>query len=205
MRRWVCRGRRCRRRCATLTLLCSPHLSDWTLLTTPVLVAGATGDLGRRIVRELLVLDSRVRVLTRRGSGHARRLYGDDPRLEILEAEYTDRAALTAALTGMTTVVSAVSGTRSVIIDAQRALLVEAVAAGVARFIPSDYSSDYRSITVGSNRNFELRREFAASLDAAPIRATSILNGAFTDMLTGQAPLIVFKYARVLLASSPWW
>ena len=43
---------------------------------------------------------------------------------------------------------------------------------------------------------------FAASLDAAPIRATSILNGAFTDMLTGQAPLIVFKHARVLFWSS---
>ena len=114
-----------------------------------------------------------------------------------MEAEYTDPVALTAALTGMTTVVSVVSGTRPVIVDAQRSLLAAAVAAGVARFIPSDYSSDYRSITVGSNRNFELRREFAASLHPPPIRATSILNGAFTDMLTGQAPLIVFKYAPV--------
>ena len=107
-------------------------------MTTPVLVAGATGDLGRRIVRELLMLDSQVRVLTRPGSGNAQRLYGDDPRVEIVEAEYTDPAALTAALTGMMTVVSAVSGTRPVIVDAQRALLAAAVAAGVARFIPSD-------------------------------------------------------------------
>ncbi|RIJ43369.1 NmrA family protein, partial [Clavibacter lycopersici] len=30
----------------------------------PVVVAGATGDLGRRIVRELLAAGARVRVLT---------------------------------------------------------------------------------------------------------------------------------------------
>ena len=60
-----------------------------------------------------------------------------------------------------------ISGTRSVIVDAQRALLAATVAAGVPRFVPSDWSADYRSIDVGSNRNFELRREFAADVDAA--------------------------------------
>jgi nucleoside-diphosphate-sugar epimerase len=69
--------------------------------------------------------------------------------------------------------------------------------------VPSDYSSDYRRIAVGSNRNFELRREFAAGLDAADIRATSVLNGAFMDMLTGQAPMISFSGKRVLYWSSP--
>lgn len=139
-----------------------------------------------------------MRVLTRPGSGQAARLYGENPRVEIVEAHYTDPAALTAAVSGMTTVVSAVSGTRPVIIDAQQALLAAAVTASVPRFIPSDYSSDYRRIAIGSNRNFELRLEFAADVDAALIRATSILNGAFTDMLTGEAPLILFKQHRVL-------
>lgn len=171
-------------------------------MTTPVLVAGATGDLGARIVRELLLLDTHVRVLTRPGNSEAARLYGENPRVEIVGARYTDPTALTAAVSGMTTVVSAVSGTRPVIIDAQRALLAAAVTANVPRFIPSDYSSDYRRIALGSNRNFELRREFAADVDAAPIRATSILNGAFADMLTGEAPLILFKQHRVLFWSS---
>ena len=171
-------------------------------MTTPVLVAGGTGDLGRRIVRELLLLDTHVRVLTRPGNSGATRLYGENTRVEIVEARYTDPVALAAAVDGMTTVVSALSGTRPVIIDAQRALLAAAVTASVPRFIPSDYSSDYRRIAIRSNRNFELRREFAADVDAAPIRATSILNGAFTDMLTGEAPLILFKQHRVLYWSS---
>ena len=172
-------------------------------MTTPVLVAGATGDLGGRIVRELLSRNACVRVLTRPGSGTAVDRYGDDDRVEIAEVAYSDPAALESAMAGIETVVSAVSGTRSVIVDAQRTLLAAAVRAGVPRFIPSDYSSDYRSIAIGSNRNFELRREFAADVDAARIRATSVLNGAFTDMLTGQAPMISFSGRRVLYWSSP--
>ncbi|NIZ91890.1 NmrA family NAD(P)-binding protein [Kineococcus rubinsiae] len=169
---------------------------------TTTLVAGATGDLGRRIVRELLLRDARVRVLTRPGSATAAELFGDEPRVEVVTAAYSDSAALTAAATGADVVVSAVSGTRPVIVDAQRALLAAAVAAGVPRFVPSDYSADYRRITPGSNRNFELRREFAADLDAAPVRATSVLSGMFTDLLTGEAPMVLFGRRRVLFWGS---
>ncbi|WP_035773021.1 NmrA family NAD(P)-binding protein [Arthrobacter sp. Br18] len=172
-------------------------------MTTSILVAGATGDLGGRIVRELLSHDTRVRVLTRPGSGTARGQYGNNDRIDIVEAAYSDRSALTSALDGVETVISAVSGVRPVILDAQRALLAAALGAEVPRFIPSDFSSDYRRIALGSNRNFELRREFAAHLDAAPIKATSVLNGAFADMLTGQAPMISFKRRRVMFWSSP--
>ena len=171
-------------------------------MTTTILLAGATGDLGQRIARELLAHDVRLRVLTRPGSGTAAALFGDEGRVEIVVAPYSDHAALTDAARGADVVVSAVSGVRPVIVDAQRALLSAAVAAGVPRFVPSDYSADYRSITVGSNRNFELRREFAADVDAAPVRATSVLNGMFTDLLTGDAPMILFGRHKVLYWSS---
>lgn len=171
-------------------------------MSSTVLVAGATGDLGRRIVREILRLDARVRVLTRPGSRVAEELYGADERVDVVAADYSDLAALTAAVSGAGVVVSAVSGTRPVIVDAQRALLRAVVAAGVPRFIPSDYSADYRQITPGSNRNFELRRELAADVDAAPVRSTSVLNGMFTDLLVGDAPMILFGRRRVLFWSS---
>ncbi len=171
-------------------------------MTSTVLVAGATGDLGRRIVRELLGLDAQVRVLTRPGSSSADDLFGRDERVEVVAAAYSDHAALTAALAGADVVVSAVSGTRPVIVDAQRALLRAAVAAGVPRFVPSDYSADYRRISPGSNRNFELRRELAAEVDAAPVRATSVLNGMFAELLLDEAPMILFGRRRVLFWSS---
>ncbi|GAA0301835.1 NmrA family NAD(P)-binding protein [Kineococcus aurantiacus] len=170
-------------------------------MTSTVLVAGATGDLGHRIARELLHHDVRLRVLTRPG-GTATGALDGDPRVEVVTAAYSDHAALTAAASGADVVVSAVSGTRPVVVDAQRALLAAAVAAGVGRFVPSDYSADYRRTAPGTNRNFELRREFAAALDAAPLRATSVLNGMFTELLTGQAPMVLFGRRRVLFWSS---
>lgn len=171
-------------------------------MTTTVLVAGATGDLGSRISRELLHHDVRLRVLTRPGSSTAAERFGDDPRVEIVTADYADHDALVAAASGADVVVSAVSGLRPVIIDAQRALLAATVAAGVPRFLPSDYSADYRRLTPGTNRNLELRREFAADLDTAPIQATSVLNGMFTELLAGQAPMILRDRKRVLYWSS---
>lgn len=171
-------------------------------MTTTALVAGATGDLGHRIVRELRRHDVRVRVLTRPGSGADPAPFGADEGVEVVRAAYTDQAALTAAAEGTDVVVSAVSGVRPVILDAQRALLRATVAAGVRRFVPSDYSADYRRIGVGSNRNFELRREFAADVDAAPVRATSVLNGMFTELLVGEAPMVLLDRRKVLFWSS---
>jgi uncharacterized protein YbjT (DUF2867 family) len=167
-------------------------------MSTTILLAGATGDLGGRIARALLARGAVVRALVRPGAaadGVARlRSAG----AEVVEADYGDAAALRAACTGAACVVSALSGLRDVIVDAQTRLLEAAVSAGVPRFIPSDFAIDFTRLPAGSNRNLDLRREFKARLDGAPIAATSILNGAFTDMLTGVAPIILFKRRRVL-------
>lgn len=92
----------------------------------------------------------------------------------------------------------ALSGVRDVIVDAQTDLLDAAVAAGVPRFIPSDHCIDYVAIAPGSNRNLDLRRAFRERLDRAPIAATSVLNGMFADLLTGQAPVVLFPLRRVV-------
>ena len=94
--------------------------------------------------------------------------------------------------------VSALNGLGDVIVDAQSVLLGAAVRAGVPRFIPSDYSIDFTKLAPGSNRNLDLRREFHRRLDAAPIAATTIFNGAFMELLTAQMPMILFKRRRVL-------
>jgi hypothetical protein len=99
---------------------------------------------------------------------------------------------------GASCVVSALQGLRDVIVDAQAALLDAAVKAGVPRLIPSDYSIDFTLFPPGENRNLDLRREFHGRLDRAGISATTIFNGAFADMLTGQMPLILFRLKRVL-------
>ena len=94
--------------------------------------------------------------------------------------------------------VSALAGLRDVVIDTQKVLLDAAVAAGVPRFIPSDFSLDFTNLKVGENRNLDLRREFHRYLDQSSISATTIFIGPFMDLLTGQMPLILLKPKWVL-------
>ena len=118
--------------------------------------------------------------------------------LELAEADPGDQNALAAALSGAACVVSALNGLQGVIVDRQTVLLNAAVQAGVPRFIPSDYSLDFTKTEPGGNRNLDLRREFMARADRAPLRVTSVLNGAFMDMLGAEMPVIQPNLRRVL-------
>jgi nucleoside-diphosphate-sugar epimerase len=161
-------------------------------------VAGASGDLGGRIVRALHDRGAHVRAIVRRG-GDPTRLAGlRTLGVEVAEVEYGDAAGLARACARGACVVSALSGLRPVIVDAQAALLDAAVAAGVPRFVPSDYCIDYTTLPRGTNRNLDLRAEFRERLDAAPVAATSVLNGMFADLLTGPAPVVLFPLRRVV-------
>jgi nucleoside-diphosphate-sugar epimerase len=163
-----------------------------------IVLAGATGDLGHRIGLALLGRGAEVRALVRPGNKKPEVSALRERGATIVEVDFANGAALTDACAGAACVVSALSGLREVIVDAQTQLLDAAVAAGVPRFIPSDFAIDYTKLPEGSNRNLDLRREFSRRLDQAPIQATSVLNGMFMDLLTGQAPVILFKIRRVL-------
>jgi nucleoside-diphosphate-sugar epimerase len=163
-----------------------------------IVLAGATGNLGGRIARAILERGANVRAVVRHHSDPDKvkqlRTWG----AAIAEVDFNSVPELTEACLGGACVISALSGLRDVIVEVQTSLLKAAVEAGVPRFIPSDYSIDFTKLPPGTNRNLDLRREFHARLDQAPIAITSILNGMFTDMLTGQAPFILFKIKRVI-------
>jgi nucleoside-diphosphate-sugar epimerase len=163
-----------------------------------IIVAGATGNLGERIVKNLLDKGAIVRALVRPSSHPDKINHLEQLGATIIPVNPLDIAALTAACKGGDCVVSALAGLEEVIIDAQKALLDAAVAAGVPRFIPSDYSLDFTKFSDGENRNLDLRRKFHAYLATKPIAATTIFNGAFADMLTNEMPLILFKQKLIL-------
>jgi uncharacterized protein YbjT (DUF2867 family) len=159
-----------------------------------VVVAGANGQLGKKIVANLVSLGAQPKGLVREGSQVPLSI----PGVDTVTVDYSNEKMLTDACRGAHCVVSALSGLEDVIVAAQTALLGAAVQAGVERFIPSDFSIDFTKLPHGSNRNLDLRRAFQHRLDAAPIAATSILNGMFTDLLLGDAPLIQKGWKRVL-------
>jgi uncharacterized protein YbjT (DUF2867 family) len=163
-----------------------------------VVLAGATGDLGNRIISYLLKSGAAVKALVRKGGNPIALGLLQKTGVATLEVDFNNQAELVKACSGGSCLVSALNGLEDVILGVQTQLLQAALEAGIPRFIPSDFCTDYTKLSYGSNRNLDLRRQFNERLQEVPIAATSILNGMFTDLLTGQAPLILFGLKRVL-------
>lgn len=164
-----------------------------------VILFGATGDLGTRVASHLQHLGADLRCVVRRGSAVRLRGIAQSAAVQISEVDDLSPKALEEACRGGTVVISTVSGLEPVVLDFQTRLVRAAVAAGVPRFIPSDFAVDYRRVPIGDNRNLNLLEQFRQIVDATTgIQVTSILNGAFMDMLTGVAPFILYPINRIL-------
>jgi NAD(P)-dependent dehydrogenase (short-subunit alcohol dehydrogenase family) len=162
-------------------------------MNNSILVAGGTGDLGNRIIKALIKRKANVVAIVRHSTDNAKVAELVKMGVNVIRVDMSNLAELTAACQGVSCVVSAFAGLRDVIVDTQSLLLDAALAAGVSRFIPSDYSSDITQIAEGENRNFDLRKEFHKKLDAALIAATAIMNGAFSDILAYNTPFYNVK------------
>ena len=163
-----------------------------------IVLAGAAGDLGTRIAKALIAHGAAVRALVRNDASATDRSRLSALGLTATPADISEVGSVAGACEGAACVVSALNGLREVVIDRQGVLLDGTVKAGVPRFISSDYSVDFTKTRPGDNRNLDLRREFMARADRAPIQATSILNGAFMDMLGAEMPIIQPRIHRVL-------
>lgn len=157
-------------------------------MTQTVLLVGATGTLGHRIAAHLVSQPTTtLRLLVRPGAVQ-------DPAKNALleqlgavgartvEGSLDDPASLDAAVAGVDVVVSAVQGGAETILTGQLALAGAAEAAGVRRFLPSDFALDFFSAPEGAPM-FDLRRELAARLAELDLDVLHVLNGAFMDMM----------------------
>lgn len=174
------------------------------MIDQPIIaLAGAGGDFGGRIARALVARGANVRALVRPVLETAERARIEALGVTPAPADPADIDAMAAAIAGAACVVSALNGLQDVMIGRQGVLLdatvkAGAVKAGAPRFISSDFAADFTKTKPGRNRNFDLRRAFMARADKAPIRVTSILNGAFLDMLGAEMPIIQPRIHRVL-------
>ena len=168
-----------------------------------IVVAGATSNLGGKITDALLAKGAEVVAIARLETDQNKIVALEDKGVKVHRVDMTNPSEIARYCKGAHCVVSALSGLRETIIDAQKILLDAAVAAGVKRFIPSDYSIDFTNLIEGQNRNLDWRREFHQYLETKPIKATTVFNGAFMDLLTTDMPLILFKQKRILCWGNP--
>lgn len=168
-----------------------------------IVIAGATGNLGGKIATALLANNAEVRALVRVESDKAKIQALEQQGVKVIQVNTGNKVELAAHFKGAHCFVSALAGLRETIVDTQKIYLDAAVEAKVQRFIPSDYSSDFTNLKEGENRNLDFRREFHKYIETTPIKATTIFNGPFMDLLTTDMPLILFKQKRILCWGKP--
>jgi nucleoside-diphosphate-sugar epimerase len=168
-----------------------------------IVVAGATGNLGGKIVKALLTKDVEVRAIVRLETDIKKIKDLEQKGVKVFQVDTSNQSEISKHCIGAHCLVSALAGLSETIIDIQKIFLDAAIEANVQRFIPSDYSSDFTNLKEGQNRNFDFRRKFHEYLDKTQIKATTIFNGPFMDLLTTDMPLILFKQKRILCWGNP--
>jgi len=172
-------------------------------MNTAVLVIGATGNLGGKIIEALLDKGANVKAIVRNETNKSKIIGLEKKGVKVFRADMNNKSEISKYCIGSDCVVSALAGLNETIVETQKVILDAAVEANVNKFIPSDYSIDFTNLVEGQNRNLDLRRTFHQYLDKAPIKATTIFNGAFMDLLTTDMPLILFKQKRILCWGQP--
>ncbi len=103
------------------------------------MVAGATGNLGGKVIESLIAKGATVGALVRNESNHDTIMNLKAKGVNIYKVNMTDKSEIAKNLINVDCVVSALAGLKEVILDTQKDLLDASILAGVPRFIPSDF------------------------------------------------------------------
>ncbi|MGV1784770.1 MULTISPECIES: NmrA family NAD(P)-binding protein [Agrobacterium] len=131
-------------------------------MTATILVTGATGKLGQRVVSRLLQKEAKVRVLTRRGED-ALKLWGD--RVDISEGNFSDPASLKEA-SRATDTVFLLSPIGETLAADQKAVIDAALSASVSRIVKisgSDWTIANAARSISGAAHAEVEKHLAGS------------------------------------------
>jgi uncharacterized protein YbjT (DUF2867 family) len=131
-------------------------------MASTILVTGATGKLGQRVVSRLLQSQAEVRVLARRREG-ALKLWGD--RVDISEGNFSDPASLKEAVRGIDRLFL-LSPIGETLAADQKAVIDAALSAGVSRIVKisgSDWTIKNAARSISGAAHREVEQHLAAS------------------------------------------
>ena len=168
-----------------------------------IVIAGATGNLGGKIIDALLKKGGSIQAIVRDETDEQKIILLKSKGVSVVKINFQNTADIAKACEGASCIVSALAGLKDVIVDTQTKILDAAVLAKVPRFIPSDYCTDFTKLVVGNNINLDTRRNFHDYINKQPIKVTSIFNGAFMELTTGAMPLIMSKKSKILCWGNP--
>ncbi|KAL6691343.1 hypothetical protein J3F84DRAFT_397662 [Trichoderma pleuroticola] len=160
-----------------------------------VAVAGASGNIGSYVLKALLQANFNVTVLTRSQKPGAY-----DSKITVAEVDFTSVSSLTSALQNQDAIVSTVGKTG---LEAQKLLIDAAIAAGVQRFIPSDYGVCTTSPKVLGLPFYStlatVRQYLAEKAATSALSYTIVAIGSFLEYVLMTPAVVNFKDHSVAL------
>ncbi|PWY77680.1 NAD(P)-binding protein [Aspergillus eucalypticola CBS 122712] len=160
-----------------------------------VAIAGASGTLGPHVFQALVNAGFRVSILSRSNKPGA---YASN--INVFEVDFNSVESLTTALKGVDAVVSTVGGAA---VDNQTVLIDAAIAAGVKRFIPSEFGNVTTNPKVEKfpvySSVFKIRNYLQENAAAGKLSWTVLACGAFLDLVLNTPTLLDFQNHTVIM------
>ncbi|WOT06852.1 aromatic alcohol reductase [Shewanella youngdeokensis] len=149
-----------------------------------VAVIGATGQVGYPLTQALLALGHKVIVLTRglqnEGAGKLSEFKANGA--QIIEiTDMSNKASMIVALQGADTLVSCVPGAKAIITELEPIWLEAAIAAGVKRFVPTEFGCHTRGLEYGDGVLFDYKKDLHKKILGSGIGWTMIYTGGIFD------------------------
>lgn len=175
----------------------------------PVLVAGATGYVGGRLVARLLAAGHRVRCLARSPQKLAARPWASDPRVEIVQADLADPDSTAPAMRGCGPayyLVHAMASTGSHYAEQDRWMAaVFATAAGQADLTRIIYLGGLGETGRGLSEHLSSRREVESVLASGSVPVTVLRAAMIVGAGSASFEILRYLVERLPIMVTPSW
>lgn len=148
-----------------------------------VLIVGATGNLGQKLINSFIRRKQSVRVLARNPTTIPS-LILDQLESAVQSSSYYDINALDAACKGVDAVVCAYSGIPELQLEGQLLLLRAAERAGVRRFMSASWNYDWSDMSLGQHESYDPYISFRKHAElTSSIKPIYIFCGVLAEVL----------------------
>ena len=152
------------------------------MTTLTVGLAGITGKFGRLLASELLKNSNIVLRGYARNTSKVATTLASSPRVHLFQGEAFDDAAIKPFVSGCDVVVCAYLGADDLMIDGQKKLIDACDAAGVPRYVASDWALDYTKLKLGELFPKDPMIHVKAYLETKKtVKGVHVLIGGFMD------------------------
>ncbi|KAH6970534.1 hypothetical protein BKA56DRAFT_558900 [Ilyonectria sp. MPI-CAGE-AT-0026] len=158
-------------------------MATWTPLT--VTVAGATGNLGQRIIKRLLAVPNvYVRGFARSPEKLPESISGHN-QFTAIKGQVNDVSQVREAVEGSSVVLCAYQGYDDVMLHGQRILIDACEEFGVARYVSSDFTLDYNKLELGQHEGKDCMIQVKQYLQGKNVKGVHVLIGCFFETWLG--------------------